>query len=96
MGNVFGYKTFKDKEAQNWQEQSFGNFLEKQLIWALKMVRNLPLIKVEYPVGHIIGMKNSIPQNGFFWMVYGDITKIDVELIFKEIFEGASLSLNAL
>ena len=83
------YKTVKDKEAQNWQEQSFGNFLERQLIWALKMVQNLPLIKVDFPVDHVIGMKNAIPQNGFFWMVYGDITKIDVELIFKEIFEGA-------
>jgi hypothetical protein len=84
------YKPFKDKEAGNWLEQSFGNFLEKQLIWALKTLQNLPLGKVNFPTDRVIGMKTSIPQNGFFWMVYGDITKVDVELIFKEIFEGDS------
>lgn len=40
-------------------------------------------------VGHFIGRKNSIPQNGFFWMACEDKTKLDVELIFKEIFEDA-------
>jgi hypothetical protein len=38
---------------------------------------------------HFIGLKNSTPKNGFFWMIYGDITNVNVELIFKEIFKGA-------
>ena len=84
------YKTFKDKEGVNWLEQSFGIFLEKQLLWVLKIVKNLPFGKFDYPAGHVIGMRYSIPQNGFFWMVNGDMTKVDVELIFREIFEGAS------
>ena len=84
------YKTFKDKERKSWFEQSFGNFLEKQLIWVLKTLPNLALGKFDYPTDHVIGMKSSIPLNGFFWMVNGDITKVDVELIFKEIFGGAS------
>lgn len=84
------YKEFKDNEGSYWLEKSFGQFLEKQLIWISKMVQNLPLGRSDHPLGHVVGAKNSIPKNGFFWMVYGDITKVDVELIFKEIFEGAS------
>ena len=83
-------KPFEDEEAEKWQEQSFRSFLEKELIWALKMVQSQPLFKVNLPVGYFIDMKKSIPQNGFFWMVHGDITKIDVEVIFKDIFQGAS------
>ena len=62
------YKPFKDEEARNWQEQSFGNFLEKQLIWVLKMVQNLPLVKINFPTDHVIGTRLAIPQNGFFWI----------------------------
>ena len=84
------YKTFKDIERESWLEQSFGNFLERQLIWILKVVQNQPFHKFDYSGGHVIVVRNSIPQDGFFWMVTGDITKIEVEFIFKEIFEGAS------
>jgi hypothetical protein len=85
------YKPFKDEEVRNWNEQSFGSFLEKQLVWVSRMVQNMSLTKVTIPPNRVIGTKLTIPQNGFFWMVYGDITKVDVELIFKEIFEGAYL-----
>ncbi len=83
------YKRFKEGESANWFVPSFGNFLEEHLIWVLKMEQNMLLVKANFPIGHVIGIKNFIPQNGFFWMVYGDITKIDVELILKEIFQGA-------
>jgi hypothetical protein len=43
------YKTFKDKEGESWRERSFGNFFEKQLIWVLKMMQNLPYGKFECP-----------------------------------------------
>ena len=89
------YKPFKDKETRSWNEQSFGDFLEKHLVWVSRMVQNISLNKVSIPANHVIGTKLSIPQNGFFWMVYGDITKVDVELIFKEISEGASLRAKA-
>ena len=84
------YKKFSDEEIKNWREQSFGNFLENELILVSKMIPNLPYGKFDYPVGHVIGYKYTIPKNGFFWMVNGDITKVDVEPILIEIFEGAS------
>lgn len=84
------YKKFKDKEQKSWLEQSFGNFLERQLISLSKILPNMPFGKFDRSVTPVIGPKYSIPQNGFFWMVHGDMTKIDVEQIFKEIFEGAS------
>lgn len=69
---------------------SYGKYLEEQLVWVSKVIRNQELIKSDFPKGHVTGMKFSSPLDGFFWMIYGDITKIDPELIFKEIFGGAS------
>lgn len=76
------YKKFSEEEIKDWHEQSFGNFLENELIWVSKIIQN--------PSTQVIGYKYFRSRNGFFWMVNGDITKIDAEPILKEIFEGAS------
>lgn len=69
--------------------KSYGAYLENHLISLSKFILKQDLIGIKFPHDHVVGMKLSTPMNGFFWMVYDDITKINPEHILIKIFEDA-------
>lgn len=90
LSNEALYKEIKSTDDDPRSYISYGKYLEEQLLWVSKVIQNQELIKSDFPNDHVTGMKFSSPLDGFFWLIYGDIAKIDPELVFKEIFGGAS------
>ena len=72
-----------------WPYKSYGEYLENHLISLSGLILKKNLIGIEFPSDHVVGMKLSTPMNGFFWMIYGDVTKMEPERILKEIFDSA-------
>ena len=79
----------EEKEERLWGYKSYGTYLENHLISLSKFILKQDLIGIEFPSDHVVGMKLSTPMNGFFWMIYDDVTKINPERILTEIFDGA-------
>ena len=77
-------------KANDWPYPSYGKYLEEELVSISKALQKQLLISADLPTDFILGSMFSTPLNGFHWIVYGDITRVDREKIFKEIFDKAS------
>ena len=78
----------KDEERL-WLYKSYGEYLENHLISLSNLILKNNPINTEFLSDHVVGMKLAAPMNGFFWMIYGDVRKIEPERILKEIFDSA-------
>ena len=83
------YAKMVENKENTWPHESYGAYLENHLVSLSKFILKQDLIGIEFPTDHVVGTKFSTPMNGFFWMIYDDITKINPERILKEIFERA-------
>ena len=83
------YAKMVENKENTWPHESYGAYLENHLVFLSKFILKQDLIGIEFPIDHVVGTKFSTPMNGFFWMIYDDIKKINPERILKEIFEGA-------
>lgn len=83
------YAKMGENEEKLWPYKSYGAYLESNLISLSKFILKQDLIGIEFPTDHVVGMKLSTPMNGFYWMVYDDITRINPERILSEIFDSA-------
>ena len=78
----------KDKERL-WLYKSYGEYFENHLISLSNLILKNNPINTEFLSDHVVGMKLAAPMSGFFWMIYGNVTKMEPECILKEIFDGA-------
>ena len=84
------YQPSSLKDMNEWDEISFGEFLENDFLDILERIKyqtTQPPIEENKP---IVGMKKASILNGFEWFVYGgDLWKLTPQSFVTKIFDGA-------